>query len=207
MPNTITVNFTTCDPSPLNGYNILYRKVGSGDAFTDAGNFTVSPAVIIDSLGEEGDEYEGIIRSDCGYGVFGNSVPWSTEGTPSTVCRNYDVTNNHGSPTVFGYISCEGVTETPLLAPDETVTICAVEDQVYVDELFTVTPGAECFVPCKSVTLHGVSGTPTAHYLDCNSDPQDTVIPVEGITICTDGHGFIITDGTIIVDSEVEGDC
>jgi hypothetical protein len=82
--NQITVNFIECEPAPANGYNILWRVAGSSDAYTDAGNFTSSPAVFTDNLNPEGTDYEGIIRSDCnesgdsGGTNFGNPVAWTT---------------------------------------------------------------------------------------------------------------------------------
>jgi hypothetical protein len=73
--NQITINFYECEPTP-NGYNILYRPFGSDDPYTDAGNFTESPAVFTDDVNPNGTSYEGIIRSDCGE-TFGPETPWT----------------------------------------------------------------------------------------------------------------------------------
>lgn len=62
--NTITVNFIPCSPTPPNGYNIQWRVAGSADPYTDAGNFTESPAIFTDDTNPVGTNYEGIIRSD-----------------------------------------------------------------------------------------------------------------------------------------------
>jgi parallel beta-helix repeat protein len=66
--SSITINFTPCDPAPVEGYNILYREVGTVD-YIDAGFFTSSPAVISVSSGAH---FEGVIKSECG------DVPWNT---------------------------------------------------------------------------------------------------------------------------------
>jgi hypothetical protein len=79
--NSITVNFVPCEPPPANGYNILWRVYGSSDEYTDAGNFTESPAVFTDDTNPAGTDYEGFIRSDCGESAadnFGSPIPWST---------------------------------------------------------------------------------------------------------------------------------
>lgn len=74
---TITVDFAPCSPAPANGYIIYYRIQGSGGAYTLAGTFTSSPAVF--GTGDpDGTQYEGYIYSDCGSGIVGNFIPWST---------------------------------------------------------------------------------------------------------------------------------
>lgn len=78
MARKFTVTFTPCSPAPVNGYKLLWREVGSTDPFNDAGNFTSSPIEIVDPDGGPDTEYEGIIQSDCGDGIFGNQVPWTT---------------------------------------------------------------------------------------------------------------------------------
>lgn len=81
--NTITVNFIECSPAPANGYNIIWRVKGSSDSYTDAGNFTSSPAVFTDDTNPDGTDYEGFIRSDCSQSGesgsdYGNPVAWET---------------------------------------------------------------------------------------------------------------------------------
>lgn len=77
--NTVTINFIPCSPAPENGYNLQWRVAGSGDPYTDAGNFTGSPAQFVDELNPEGTCYEGFLQSDCGSGIgMGNQIPWST---------------------------------------------------------------------------------------------------------------------------------
>lgn len=76
--NTITVTFAECDPTPAGGYNIIYRVAGSSDSYTSVGPFTTSPAIFVDGTNPDGTQYEGFIRSDCGGGVLGNQIPWST---------------------------------------------------------------------------------------------------------------------------------
>lgn len=78
MARKFTLTFIPCSPAPANGYNVLWRQYGSGDPYTDAGNFTTSPIVITDPDGDPDTEYEGILRSDCGNGEFGSEIPFSS---------------------------------------------------------------------------------------------------------------------------------
>jgi hypothetical protein len=94
--NTITVNFTECDPAPTNGYEIRYRPAGTAITYRDAGNFPSSPAVFNDDNDASGTQYEGHVRSDCGDGNFGQWVPWDT-GTPGTDNINWTYTNTVGT--------------------------------------------------------------------------------------------------------------
>lgn len=85
MPNTITINFIECTPAPAQGYNLKWRVAGSGDPYTDEGNFSSSPAMFIDNINPEGTCYEGTLQSICtesgesGSGQFvGEEIPWAT---------------------------------------------------------------------------------------------------------------------------------
>lgn len=80
--NRIEVNFVPCTPAPAQGYNVQYRVAGSGDAFTNAGNFFASPAVFYDRVNPAGTCYEGYIVTDCD-GIFGNPVNWQSCGSDS----------------------------------------------------------------------------------------------------------------------------
>lgn len=79
--NYISIDFVECSPAPVNGWNVQYRIAGSGDPYTDAGNFGGSPAVIA-ADDAPGTDYEGIIRSDCCESgetdCMGNDIPWTT---------------------------------------------------------------------------------------------------------------------------------
>lgn len=84
MSNTITVDFIPCTPAPANGYNLQWRVLGSGDPYTDEGNFSSSPAIFTDAINPAGTCYEVVMQSDCvesgesgsvlGNQVFGQSV-------------------------------------------------------------------------------------------------------------------------------------
>lgn len=75
----IVINFVPCSPAPANGYNIKYRIAGSGDPYTDAGNFSSPPASITVDF-PDGTAFEGIIKGDCGDGLFGPDVAWTAGG-------------------------------------------------------------------------------------------------------------------------------
>jgi len=78
IANRITINFLECDPSPSKGYKIKWRVLGSLDQYTDAGNFFVSPAVIVDNDNPPGTQYEGTIQSQ-GTNTNCNEIAWSTQ--------------------------------------------------------------------------------------------------------------------------------
>jgi hypothetical protein len=81
--NTFCIDFTPCEPTPVNGYTVQYRKVGSGGGYTVADTGVTTSPFCFGVGGEDGDQYEGYIFSDCGEGITGSLVPWST-GTPET---------------------------------------------------------------------------------------------------------------------------
>lgn len=146
--NIISVSFVPCEPTPVNGYNIQWRVFGSGDPYTDAGNFTSSPAVFIDEINPQGTSYEGTIRSDCTdsgeSGNYGTSIPWTAVEESTPVCRNYSVTNNHVDNATFAYITCGGSTTPVFMTPGQTIVVCALEGEVFADAEFTITPLALC---------------------------------------------------------------
>lgn len=75
--NVITINFIECDPQPTKGYHLYWRAIGSGDPYTDGGNFFTSPIVFTDETNPDGTEYEGILVSEKSTGPC-NEIPWST---------------------------------------------------------------------------------------------------------------------------------
>lgn len=79
MITALIINFVPCSPAPANGYNIQYRIAGSGDAYTDAGDFLTTPAEISVSY-PDGTAFEGFIRGDCGDGLFGPNVGFTIGG-------------------------------------------------------------------------------------------------------------------------------
>lgn len=82
--NNVTINFTPCSPAPANGYIVFWRVAGSGGSYTNGGTFVSSPATFTDGENPEGTQYEGYIYSDCGGGIVGNFVPWSTSASESS---------------------------------------------------------------------------------------------------------------------------
>ncbi len=81
--NDIAINFTPCTPSPANGYQVLWKVAGSSGGFTVITGVSGSPATFTDSGNPPGTNYEGFIASDCGDGILGNYIPWST-GAPNS---------------------------------------------------------------------------------------------------------------------------
>lgn len=76
--NTIHIEFDPCEPTPASGYVVRYRRLGTADAYRNAGPFFTSPIVFDDLLEPAGSSFEGFIQGDCG-GMLGVSVPWVAE--------------------------------------------------------------------------------------------------------------------------------
>lgn len=113
--NLVSIDFVPCSPAPVNGYQIRWRVAGSADSYTDEGNFFASPAQFIDSINPPGTQYEGFIRSDCGGGIYGNDVPFSTVTESSSsgsvaICRMHDfqVFGSDGSSVHLTGTFCDG---------------------------------------------------------------------------------------------------
>lgn len=83
---TININFDAPSPAPLAGYNIRYRAFGAADYITLSPNPTASPVSIPGVA--DGTTYEGIIRSDCGDGLYSTEVPFVVTG--NVVIPNFD---------------------------------------------------------------------------------------------------------------------
>lgn len=109
----VCVSFNPCEPAPANGYFLYYRIAGSGGAFTAASDYGSSPACF-NTEDPEGTQYEGYIYSDCGGGIVGNNVTWSTGGPATTVSINL-ATPCAGSSQFSDYI----ITGTP----GDTITV------------------------------------------------------------------------------------
>lgn len=86
--SNITVNFTPPSPSCINGYKILYRKVGDSTYTTLVPNVFTSPATITGV--DLSFAYEGSIESDCSNNIFSNLVTFST---PACVGSNKKIIN------------------------------------------------------------------------------------------------------------------
>lgn len=109
----VCVLFTECEPSPANGYTVYYRVAGTTGAFllADTG-YGASPACF--NTGDpDGTNYEGYIFADCGGGLTGSIVNWST-GSPETY--TISSTSCSGS-TLFTEFTINGGT------PGDTVTV------------------------------------------------------------------------------------
>lgn len=80
----ITLTFDECAPAPALGYNVRWRIQGTGDPYTNAGNFLTSPAVFyVDK--EPGDVVEGFIKSQFFEDILCNDVPF-TVGSVGFCC-------------------------------------------------------------------------------------------------------------------------
>jgi hypothetical protein len=150
--NTVCIDFNPCSPTPANGYVILYRVAGSGGSFSTITGVTSSP-FCFGAGGEDGDQFEGFIYSDCGGGITGSQIPWST-GTPSTiqiarsVCTGifsqYEVTGGNPGDVVVIRATFSGfMTRNPIYnfvradltlnAPDGSPTSDIVSSPCYTD--------------------------------------------------------------------------
>lgn len=168
----IIVNFVPCSPEPANGYNIQYRVAGSGDPFTDAGNFGSTPANIPVDY-PDGTAFEGIIRGDCGDGNFGPDVPWTVGG------------GDAGGVTIERLAPCSGINSNYLISGlevDDVVTVRASFGGVIQKLLNSFTRA--------DLNLSSPDGTPGSASSDCYSDTSshsfgitaDCVITATGAT-------------------------
>jgi hypothetical protein len=126
--NTITINFTECEPAPTNGYEFRYRPAGSIITYRDAGNFPSSPAIINDDNDVSGTQYEGHVRADCGSGNVGQWIPWDT-GTPGTNNIDWAYTNSVGSGGRFK-ILVNGILVINTIVTDSGALITAIGDEI-----------------------------------------------------------------------------
>lgn len=88
MANTIAVTYVPCESSPVNGYLIKYRPLGSSEPlriwpvnfFPSPIEITAHEAVASFTTGQDADgtQYEGFIYGDCGGGDLGIAIPWET---------------------------------------------------------------------------------------------------------------------------------
>lgn len=72
--STLTINFTPSDPTPVDGYIIKYRQVGTINYTTLSPNPTGSPAII---TGLSGTAYEGIIMTECNSDLDSSGIPFT----------------------------------------------------------------------------------------------------------------------------------
>lgn len=79
MITDIELTIVACSPAPANDYNVQWRVKDSGDPFTDAGNFPAGTVDIPVEGYSDDTLFEGFVQADCGDGLFGDQVPWTTE--------------------------------------------------------------------------------------------------------------------------------
>lgn len=180
--NTITIDFTPCEPTPSNGYRIYYRPVGGGAYRFHPDRFYVTPAVIVDNEDPIGTDYEGFIQGDCGNGKFGLPVPWTAENSSSEAS---------GSESASGSGSAsEGnpVMSNPFKLGTNSVNVC----DPGITNLFWMGPGA-ALVPGNTM------------YLD-----SGLTTPVTGFSFISDSVGteiFNLDSGTGVVGATTGSGC
>lgn len=108
---------------PARGYRVYWRVVGSGDPYTDAGNFFTSPAVFMDETNPAGTEYEGTITSQL-HSSFCAPIAWSTiedSGSGSGIPSGSGI-----QPTIYGYYEVEVYSCLDCSIPIGTTTVAAI---------------------------------------------------------------------------------
>lgn len=112
MANTITINFTPCEPAPVGGYRVRYQV--NGGSVIEVGPFTESP-IVIEAEGGPGDCYDGFLFSDCGGGKIGDLLGFSAcaEPAPSVSVSEppiaCNVENNGCTGTTIDNLSYGGI--------------------------------------------------------------------------------------------------
>jgi hypothetical protein len=145
--NTITINFTPCEPTPALGYLVRYRPVGSLEDYRTAGPFLGSPIQFEDIADPIGTSYEGFLQGDCGGGVLGLQVPWeaingespseSDSGSgsasgPTSICGGtcglYEAVGEAPEGTAFTWLDCQGGAGETTIAFNATFQFCTCDD-------------------------------------------------------------------------------
>ena len=75
--STISVNFDSPSPSPINGYIVKYRKVGDANYSILTPNPVDSPAII--NGVDLNFSYEGTIQCNCSNSVVSDKITFSTQ--------------------------------------------------------------------------------------------------------------------------------
>lgn len=102
---------------------MYWRVVGSGDPYTDAGNFFTSPAVFTDNTNPAGTQYEGTITSEL-HSSFCIPIHWSTiieSGSGSGISGS-----GAPPPTIYGYYECEVYSCLDCSVPTGTTIVAAI---------------------------------------------------------------------------------
>lgn len=93
---TITITFDEPSPRPSQGYNVQYRIFGETEYTTVSPNPTSSPITITGLLDET--TYEGIIKSDCGEGLYSEEIPFIVTGNVIIPDFDYLVARYYWAP-------------------------------------------------------------------------------------------------------------
>lgn len=215
--NTITIEFTPCEPTPANGYIVSYRPLGSDEELRIWPDpFTESPAVFTDTNDDPGTEYEGFIQADCGDGNLSVEVPWQTAeesasgsasaSIPAIDCGMFSVQNNTDGDIEVAVIYCDGSgLSTDNMAPSAVLILCRAQSSPGVPVVaFPPALTVEYLGGCES---NAVSVGLGATEEDACSD--SSVVYVEppsfdvatGVQVWADGAMTIPASGAIIRNS------
>jgi hypothetical protein len=184
--NTITIEFNGCEPSPSNGFKVFYRPIGSEIDYRESENFTVSPAVINDTLDQEGTEYEGYMVGDCA-GSYGPSVPFDTEvgsGSGSGSGSISEGSQSSGFPELInGRISfiCEDAAFAIMDIQFNGVSVDPVSGSL---PMLSTDPPLEFYVtnPALAGTLKVIFDTPDAGVISIHGvDTSEQISCIDGI--------------------------
>lgn len=93
--STVSINFTEVIPTPVNGYIVKYRQVGTSSYTTLTPNQTSSPITI---TGLTGGAYEGTINSECGDSSDSSGI-YFTAGNFSTCGNTITYPGGSGFPS------------------------------------------------------------------------------------------------------------
>jgi len=174
MPNTITVPFIECTPAPANGYNLKWRVAGSGDPYTDEGNFSSSPIQFIDNINPEGTCYEGTLQSDCTESgesgqLLGELIPWSTPCAESGTTYEISLVN-----------PCSGIYSTYLLSGGTPGDVVLVRASFY----GSIAKNSGLFTRAD-LTISSPDGTSDSQSSGCFTDTASHFISITADTTIT----------------------
>jgi hypothetical protein len=131
------------------------------------------------------------------------------------VCKSYEVTNDLSFfPVTINWISCEGISQTQILAPDEGISLCACEGTIDSAALVTIVDIGTCGEPictCNgySITNIALFGDMNVNWIDCDGLSQTNILqPGIGFSTCA-CIGTVGTSGGVpeVIDIGPCGEC
>lgn len=137
MSNFVSLCIKPCTPSPIDGYGVKYRPVGSSAAYRTWPHNFAGPDVLFEVQADpDGTQYEGFVFGDCGATGEGVMVPWTTATGESSGTGSASASSEAPGPVGF---------EVNNSSVNVQVTAVTVNGQPVRGIAFPVLPGQDVF--------------------------------------------------------------